>query len=556
MQRHQDAAVRQGDIEGVVAGLFGGDFLIAGAADVGVALGVQHPAVGLEDLHGLGGIIGVGVQLGSEHLLGVLVHPHAQAVGAVDNGAVTLAELVGKLVAVEQVGDGMAHSLKLRGAEVALEGDLAVAVALEGGHAVAALFHEVQGSVDLVAVGQLVQHVDGAGLEGVKLGLLHGLDHDDLLDGRLLALEVAGVVGVDLHNGLGSAGVVAHHLVGAGGDAAFIDPAGGVQLGSNQGAAVQVHALAVVLDGQLGGSVLGQVQGAQGSVAQIIVVGHIVRADGDGVGVLVQQPQAGDVVGRAGLIVGSAHHDVGGDLRAGLQGGGGEGNQIIGHIVGGGDGLAVIVNQALVDLHGEGLGAVLVHHGVDARGGGGVHHESAVLVVGDGGVVVDEIAQRLIVGVVGPPGVAQVTGQAGGGAVDHAVGTGFRRIRVVGGSVSGGVISGVGGVGGGVGGGVLACVIGLGTASEQTKHHHHCQQKRQQFGHLGIHFFPPKEFLYFTAKYRKISRFLALSGNGLHLELLAAGEDLGASGGSLCPSYLRYPMVRSQSAPTEAPSFI
>ena len=484
MQRHQDAAVSQGHIEGVVAGLFGSDFLIAGAADVGVALGVQHPAVGLEDLHGLGGIIGVGVQLGGEHLLGVLVHPHAQAVGAVDHGAVALAELVGKLGAVEQVGNSMAHRLKLGGAEVALEGDLAVAVALEGGHAVAALFHEVQGSVDLVAVGQLVQHVDGAGLEGVKLGLLHGLDHDDLLDGRLLALEVAGVVGVDLHNTLGSAGVIAHHLVGAGGDAALIDPAGGVQLAGHQGAAVQVHALAVVLDSQLSGSVLGQVQGAQGSVAQIIVVGHIVRADGDGVGVLVQQPQAGDVVDRAGLIVGSAHHDVGGDLRAGLQGGGGEGNQIIGHIVGGGDGLAVIVNQALVDLHGEGLGAVLVHHGVDARGGGGVHHQRAVLVVGNGGVVVDEIAERLVVGVVGPPGVAQVAGQAGGGAVDDAVGPSLSGL-----GLSGGVGFSFGGVGlvpRLVSGGLSGL---LGAAGEHAGNQNQNHQQDENLGKVRFHAF-------------------------------------------------------------------
>ena len=68
MQRHQDAAVSQSDVQRIVAGFFSGDFLVADAGSVVVALSIQDPAVGFQDLDGLGGIIGIGVQSFREQL--------------------------------------------------------------------------------------------------------------------------------------------------------------------------------------------------------------------------------------------------------------------------------------------------------------------------------------------------------------------------------------------------------------------------------------------------------------------------------------------------------
>ena len=79
------------------------------------------------------------------------------------------------------------------------EGINAVAVALEGDVVIAALFHQVQGGVDLrVAVGQGVQQVDSAGAQGVDGRGNLRLGDDDRLDAGLLALEVARVVRVQL----------------------------------------------------------------------------------------------------------------------------------------------------------------------------------------------------------------------------------------------------------------------------------------------------------------------------------------------------------------------
>ena len=61
----------------------------------------------------------------------------------------------------------------------------------------AALGDDVQRRVDLVAVGHGVVEVESAGLERVGPGRVFGLGDDDLLDARLLALEVARVVRVD-----------------------------------------------------------------------------------------------------------------------------------------------------------------------------------------------------------------------------------------------------------------------------------------------------------------------------------------------------------------------
>ena len=517
MQRHQDAAVGQSDVQRIGAGFFSSDFLVADAGGVVVALSIQDPAVGFQDLDGLGGIIGIGVQSFREQFLGVLVLPHAQAVRTMHHGAVALAELVGELIAVQQVGNSMTHSLELRGAKVALEHQLAVAVTLERADSVAAGVNHIQSGIDLGAVGQLVQHVDGAGLQSVELSLGNSLDADDLLDAGLLALKVAGVVGVDLQDSFASGGVQADQGVGAGRNGMIVDPAGSVDLFGDQLAAVQVSAVAVVLDSQISGSVHGQIQGGQGSVAQLVEVGDIVGADGDGVGVLVQQTDAGELVGAfvqqvavsihgvavgvqhvvaflilqgfaPALIFGGADNLVGRDLGAGSLGFGRVGNQSVGNEVSSGHGLAVVVGQALVDLHFEGLGAVFVLGGLDAAADGLVDDESAALIGGDGGVVVDQIADVLVVSIVGPPSAgADIAGYAGGGAVDHAVGMGLN---------SGLFGSGLfrSGLGGRLSGGLSGRLrLGLlAAASEHTQNQHENQHQSQKLCEVGFHLsFPP-----------------------------------------------------------------
>lgn len=112
--------------------------------------------------------------------------------------AVAAAECVCKLFAVKQVSDCLTDSSKLRGAKVALEHQLAVAVTGVMAVVEATRVNQIERSVDLVAFAQLGQEVDFARLEGVHHGVVFSLDDDNGLDGRLLALKVAVVVGVDL----------------------------------------------------------------------------------------------------------------------------------------------------------------------------------------------------------------------------------------------------------------------------------------------------------------------------------------------------------------------
>ena len=82
----------------------------------------------------------------------------------------TAGVLVAELIAVQEVRDGVTDLHKLGGAAVADEAYVAVAVTVIGSVAVAALLHQVKTVVDAVGVAQLVDGVNRAGLQGVKLG--------------------------------------------------------------------------------------------------------------------------------------------------------------------------------------------------------------------------------------------------------------------------------------------------------------------------------------------------------------------------------------------------
>ena len=402
--------------------------------------------------------------------------------------AVAAGEGGSELFAVKQVCNSLTDSSELRGAAVALEHDLAVAVTGVVAVVEFAGFSHVECSVDLVTFGQLGQEVNFARLESVHHGVVFSLDDDNGLDGRLLALEVACVVGVDLKRSGQSAGVEALDHVRAGRNAVSVHIAGSVDLIGNQLAAVEVCAVAVVLDGQVSGSVHRQVQRRQGSVAERIVIVGVVSCDLDGVGIGIQQADTGQLLGLAVLVLGTAENGVGGDGRAGFLRGRGQLDQSVSDVVSSGDGLAVVVGQAFVDLDSPGDGAVVVRGLLDGGSGGLVHDHLAELIENDGVIVVDQVADDLVAGVVGPPGVAEVTGNFGGAAVDDLVLTGLgssgllRRGGVFGGS-------GVGGVAGR--GGLSGRFRVVGTAGEHGSDHDDDEQQREKLLQILFHLNPP-----------------------------------------------------------------
>ena len=406
--------------------------------------------------------------------------------------AVAAGEGGSELFAVKQVCNSLTNSLELGGAAVALEHDLAVAVTGVVAVVEIAGLSQVEGSVDLVAVGQLGQEVNFARLESVHHGVVFSLDDNNRLDGRLLALEVACVVGVDLESSGQSAGVEALDHVRAGGDAVSVHITGSVDLIGNQLAAVEVCAVAVILNGQSSGSVHRQVQRRQGSVAERIVIVGVVSCDLDGVGIGIQQADAGQLLGLAVLVLGAAENGVGGDGRAGFLRGRGQLDQSVGDIVSSGDGLAVVVGQAFVDLDGEGDGAVVVLGLVDGGSRGLVHDHLTELIENDGVIVVDQVADGLVAGVVGPPCVAEVAGDLGGAAVDDLVLTGLDGSRILN---RGGVFGGSG-VCGGVG--VFAGSYGLSglfgvvcAAGEHGSNHDDDEKQREELLQILFHLNPP-----------------------------------------------------------------
>ena len=143
-------------------------------------------------------------------------------------------------------------------------------------------------------------------------------------------------------------------------------------------------------------------------------------------------------------------------------------------------------------VDGEGDGAVVVLGLVDGSSSGGVHDHLAELIENDGVIVVDQVADHLVGGIVGPPCVAEVTGNFGGAAVDDLVLTGldgsriFSRGVVFGGSV--GVFSG----GVGVAGSGLSGLFGVVCAAgEHGSNHDDDEKQREELLQILFHLNPP-----------------------------------------------------------------
>ena len=404
-----------------------GDLLVAdfaGAVDIVAAVGVVNPAVGLEFFDSRFRIIGIRIQGRLQPLLGLLVLPQAGAVHAVDNAAPALAEGVRKLVAVQQQGNRVTDSLELGRAKVTLEVQHAVAGTVKLHVVEAAFGDDVQSGVDLVAVGHGVIEVEGAGLERVGPGRVLGLGDDDLLDARLLTLEVARVVRVDGQGRLQGALVKRNEVVRAGGNTVLTRVETGVLklrahavLGEVAG---DVAALAVVLQLNAVAQPILDGERLQLDVAQVIVVRNLVRNDGHGEGVIVNQADAGNR-GRGAVIILLAA-DIGqitGHLRADVHRDLGAGENLSPDIVRSLDFFAVVVGQTLVDGDGERLAAIRVDDGLDVVGDGRVHDIFAALIRGGDRIIVGQITDHLVGGVVGPPGIRREVAADFGGRTIH-----------------------------------------------------------------------------------------------------------------------------------------
>ena len=90
-------------------------------------------------------------------------------------------------------------------------------------------------------------------------------------------------------------------------------------------------------------------------------------------------------------------------------------------------------NAEKANLGNDDLGAAVLGL-LDGGSRGLVHDHLTELIENNGVIVVDQVADGLVAGVVGPPGVAEVTGNFGGAAVDDLVLTGLdgRRGRILG----------------------------------------------------------------------------------------------------------------------------
>jgi hypothetical protein len=115
-----------------------------------------------------------------------------QPIRSVDESAPSGCERVSKVRTVEQIGDGVTDVDKLCRSEVALEHQLTVSctVILDVLHAF--LIDDIERRIDLITAGDMVVDVEEVCLQRVCPCRVLSLDDDDLLDFRLVAVEVTG----------------------------------------------------------------------------------------------------------------------------------------------------------------------------------------------------------------------------------------------------------------------------------------------------------------------------------------------------------------------------
>ena len=366
------------------------------------------------------------------------------------------------------------------------------------------IVNDRQSGLGVVTAGDAGQDVNSAGLQLLQLSLGNDEDIDNGLDGGSLTLEVALELRVDGQSALLGALIPVGDNVsageGVGGDVvtALVQVSGGDVLTGvvlSVELVGQVAAFAVVLDFHAIAQPQAQRSGIKRGIGVSEVVRQVVGGHGHGVGVLVQQADAGEdlggslslfagvgvefLVAHEGLAGGTGH--TGGDShRSGER-------HNLRQIVGSGDGGAIGEGQALVDGHGVSSGAVVVVSLGVILDSGLVPDVSAAL-VGLHSAVADGQLLDVLVGSAGgrsaPAGITEVAGQLGVAAQNRAVGR------------SGCCCSICFGLSGHVGSSRCSSLGGaIGTAGSQTQHHNDCQKQAQKLGELFHSEFLPQKFL-------------------------------------------------------------
>ena len=346
--------------------------------------------------------------------------------------APALAEGLGKLNAVQQVSNSLTELGELGRAKVAGEAEVTVTgtVILAGAAVDGAGLDEVENSVDLGAIGDPGIDLDLTGGDHIHNGIIGGLNDNQLLDTGLLTLEVAVVVLVYFQNDLAGALVVANEVVGACGNTVTGGKTAGLNGFTNGFSGellavgiYKVNALAVILNRPTLAEPVGEVNGLHGAVAKVIIVGQIIGlailaglGDGDGEGLLIIQTYSGKNIGLAVTISQAAgQHVIGSGNNAHLLTCGGDEEHGPGDKVLGGNSLAVVELQAVIDDELEGNVAVLLLDTLVGLNDSLVDHIVTVLIGIDGVHIIGELHDLIIggIGVSCESGIGPVAGRFG-----------------------------------------------------------------------------------------------------------------------------------------------
>ena len=283
-----------------------------------------------------------------------------------DNSGVTTGVLTDKLVAVQAVSDSLTDFLRVSGELAAVKLEFAVAITEIGVILNFAGFHQIQAGIDSVSAAGLEQQINRTGLQLVHHGVVGNSLDNQGFDNGLYATIVASELGVHLQSGLAAGGVIAVQQIRAANNLGMIPIAGfgvidgfGEQFGGE--VAGDLGAVLTILN-IAAGSQYGHGPGSKASVNDIVVVGQLLSGDGDGVGHVIHQMDAGEGVAFTGNILVIAlynRHAVGriaihaGDLVAVFQ-------QSLEHIILSGDGSVVAPHQAIFNGNSIGLAAIFV----------------------------------------------------------------------------------------------------------------------------------------------------------------------------------------------------
>ena len=218
-QRHECGIA----IVGALIHIFGvipGHFLISQAVTFpGIAVFIQDPAAFFQKFFGFLDAVFIVFQCLAKQSLRLSCHPQSIVEGAFCRGTPTLAVQIHNGFTVDQMGQGLADLHILGGRHVAGELELAVTGPVKHIHVqLGALVDQFLHGIDIAAVFHGIQQVNGTVFQSLfPVVFAHRADLQ-FCDRGLLSLEVAGIVGIDLQNSHFGSLVIAFQLVRAGSD--------------------------------------------------------------------------------------------------------------------------------------------------------------------------------------------------------------------------------------------------------------------------------------------------------------------------------------------------